>query len=102
MHNIRRSAGVSTTNSRGEPSHLNASKLQQSAQVGLYGPQFSPGALVGGYLIEELCHQGFIATLYRARHERTARIAALKVFQQQLLDSAKLLQRFQQEATALR
>jgi serine/threonine-protein kinase len=94
-------ASVSTTRAA-EQFDLSASKFQQSVPVGLYGSHFSPGALVGGYLIEELCHQGFIATLYRARHERTSKIAALKVFQQQLLDSAKLLQRFQQEATALR
>ena len=67
----------------------------------LYGSEFSPGAMVGSYVLDELYYRGNFTVLYRAHHERTDRPAAVKVLHQQHLGSSKALRRFHQEARAL-
>ena len=73
-----------------------------SSHVGLYGSDFSEGAMVGPYIVERMWHRGELATLYQARHEKTGALAALKVLHQQLAHSGKMLKRFEQESDALR
>src|SRR6516165_8662987 len=73
-----------------------------SSHVGLYGSDFSEGAMVGPYIVERFWHRGELATLYQARHEKTGALAALKVLHQQLSHSGKMLKRFEQESDALK
>lgn len=67
----------------------------------LYGSEFSPGAMVGSYVLDEVHYRGSFTVLYRAHHERTDRPAAVKVLHPQHLASSKSLRRFHQEARAL-
>jgi serine/threonine-protein kinase len=68
----------------------------------LYGEELSPGALVGGYLVESTRYRGSVSTLYRAREARTGEPAALKVMRPQFAAARGALRRFQQEAQTLR
>lgn len=68
----------------------------------LYGEELSPGAQVGGYVVESTRYRGSVATLYRAREARTGAAAALKVMRPQYTAARGALRRFQQEAETLR
>lgn len=68
----------------------------------LYGEELSPGAQVGGYVVESTRYRGSVATLYRAREVRTGAAAALKVMRPQYTAARGALRRFQQEAETLR
>ncbi|WNG41139.1 serine/threonine protein kinase [Archangium violaceum] len=68
----------------------------------LYGEELSPGAQVGGYVVESTRYRGSVSTLYRARDSRTGTPAALKVMRPQYTASRGALRRFQQEAETLR
>src|SRR5713101_1760106 len=71
------------------------------ADPALYGSEFSPGAMVGSYVLDEIYYRGSFTVLYRAHHERTDRPAAVKVLHPQHLGSSKSLRRFHQEARSL-
>ncbi len=81
---------------------MNASTEYDPSYSRLYGSEFSAGAMVGPYIVERQWHRGALATLYRARHEKSGEPAALKVLHQQLSHSGKMLRRFEQESDALR
>ncbi|MET0403151.1 MAG: serine/threonine-protein kinase [Cystobacter sp.] len=68
----------------------------------LYGEELSPGALVGGYVVEGSRYRGAVATLYRARDVRTGAPVALKVMRPQFASTRGALRRFQQEGETLR
>lgn len=68
----------------------------------LYGEELSPGAQVGGYVVEGTRYRGSVSTLYRAREARSGTPAALKVMHPQFAAARSALRRFQQEAETLR
>ncbi|PTL76679.1 serine/threonine-protein kinase [Vitiosangium sp. GDMCC 1.1324] len=68
----------------------------------MYGEELSPGALVGGYVVESTRYWGSVSTLYRARDARTGVAAALKVMRPQFAAARGALRRFQQEAETLK
>ncbi|MFY0527628.1 serine/threonine-protein kinase [Archangium gephyra] len=68
----------------------------------LYGEELSPGAQVGGYVVEGTRYRGSVSTLYRAREARNGTPAALKVMHPQFAAARSALRRFQQEAETLR
>jgi serine/threonine-protein kinase len=68
----------------------------------LYGEELSPGAQVGGYVVEGTRYRGSVSTLYRAREARSATPVALKVMHPQFTAARGALRRFQQEAETLR
>ncbi|EPX59902.1 Serine/threonine protein kinase [Cystobacter fuscus DSM 2262] len=74
---------------------------EPSAQS-LYGEELSPGALVGGSVVEGVRYRGGAATLYRARAARTGEPVALKVLHLQFATARGALRRFQQEGETLR
>src|SRR5689334_20966447 len=74
---------------------------EPSAQS-LYGEELSPGALVGGSVVEGVRYRGSAATLYRARAARTGEPVALKVLHLQFATARSALRRFQQEGETLR
>lgn len=59
------------------------------------------GSQVGPYLIEELIATGGFGTVFRARHEKLGRLAALKVLHADLAGSAESVERFRREAHAV-
>jgi serine/threonine-protein kinase len=69
--------------------------------TGLYGEVFSAGAVIGPYVVEALAGQGGFASLYRARHEGTGQVVAVKVLRHALAGSLRMIERFQREAEAL-
>ncbi len=74
---------------------------KEDAPWSLYGEELSPGAQVGGYLIESTRYRGSVSTLYRARETRTGAPVALKVMRPQFATARGALRRFQQEAETL-
>ncbi|WP_437994413.1 serine/threonine-protein kinase [Sorangium sp. So ce145] len=62
----------------------------------------APGTLAGEYLVEEARSHGGFAVVYLATQLGTGRAAALKVLRRRLAASTRILERFQQEAAALR
>jgi hypothetical protein len=74
---------------------------EPSAQS-LYGEELSPGALVGGYVVEGARYRGGVATLYRAREARTGKPVALKVMHPQFATARSALRRFHQEGETLK
>ncbi|WP_309891596.1 serine/threonine-protein kinase [Archangium sp.] len=74
----------------------------ESREQPLYGEELSPGAQVGGYLVERTHYRGGVATLHRAREVRTGAPVALKVMRPQFSTAHGALRRFQLEAETLR
>jgi eukaryotic-like serine/threonine-protein kinase len=74
----------------------------EAREHSLYGEELSPGAQVGGYIVESTRYRGSVSTLYRAREARTGEPAALKVMRPQFAAARGALRRFQQEAETLR
>jgi serine/threonine-protein kinase len=74
---------------------------KDDAPWSLYGEELSPGAQVGGYLIEGTRYRGSVSTLYRAREMRTGAPVAVKVMRPQFATARGALRRFQQEAETL-
>ena len=68
----------------------------------LYGDILGAGAIVGSYVVDALACEGGFAAIYRAHHIRTQAPAALKVLRNSLADSWRMLERFHQEAEAIR
>ncbi|WP_437564439.1 serine/threonine-protein kinase [Sorangium sp. So ce542] len=62
----------------------------------------APGTLAGEFLVEEARSHGGFAVVYLATQLGTGRPAALKVLRRRLAASTRILERFQQEAAALR
>ncbi|MBU8897009.1 serine/threonine protein kinase [Corallococcus sp. M34] len=71
-------------------------------ELSLYGDELEPGARVGPWIVETRVHPGITAWLYRARHEQTRELAALKVVRSRYTLVSEVLRRFQQEADTLR
>src|SRR6218665_796660 len=46
---------------------LEEPRMTDKAAQSLYGEELSPGALVGGYVVEDVRYRGTVATLYHAR-----------------------------------
>ncbi|WP_224245744.1 serine/threonine-protein kinase [Hyalangium gracile] len=67
----------------------------------LYGEELSPGALVGGWVVEQLHYQGPVSILYRARELRTGAPTALKVMRSLFTETSTALRRFRREADTL-
>jgi serine/threonine-protein kinase len=67
----------------------------------LYGPRLGVGAQVGNYVVESLRSRGGFAAVYRARHLKLGRLAALKLLDLALSASPQTVTRFQQEALAV-
>ena len=67
----------------------------------LYGEELAPGALAGGYRVEEVRHRGVVAVLYLARDDRAGVPVALKVMRPQYTASESALRRFDQECRML-
>lgn len=67
----------------------------------LYGEELSPGALVGGWVVERVHYRGPVSTLYYAREARTGVPAALKVMHSQFTATSTALRRFRREAATL-
>lgn len=59
------------------------------------------GARVGPYVIEELIAAGGFGTVFRARHDKLGRLAALKVLHAELAHSPEAVERFRREAHAV-
>jgi len=76
--------------------------MTDKAAQSLYGEELSPGALVGGYVVEDVRYRGTVATLYHAREARSGAPAALKVMRPQFATARGALRRFQQEAETLK
>ncbi|MBJ6762702.1 serine/threonine protein kinase [Myxococcaceae bacterium JPH2] len=79
-----------------------ASLTDSEPELSLYGDELEPGARVGPWIVEARVHPGLTAWLYRARHERTRELAALKVVRSRYSMASEVLRRFQQEADTLR
>ncbi|WP_437961372.1 serine/threonine-protein kinase [Sorangium sp. So ce119] len=62
----------------------------------------APGTLAGDFLVEEARSHGGFAVVYLATQLATGRPVALKVLRRRLAASSRILERFQQEAAALR
>jgi serine/threonine-protein kinase len=62
----------------------------------------APGTLAGEFLVDEARSRGGFAVVYLATQLGTGRPAALKVLRRRLAASTRILERFQQEAAALR
>src|SRR5690349_6031891 len=67
----------------------------------LYGEELAPGALVGGWVVEQLHYRGPVSILYRARDSRTGAATALKVMRSQFTETHTALRRFRREADTL-
>jgi eukaryotic-like serine/threonine-protein kinase len=67
----------------------------------LHGRDLAIGSPVGPYVVTELVSRGGFATIYKAKHTRLARRAAVKVMHRFLVSSANMVRRFQQEAQAV-
>jgi eukaryotic-like serine/threonine-protein kinase len=76
--------------------------MTDRAAQSLYGEELAPGALVGGYVVQDVRYRGAVATLYFAREARSGTPAALKVMRPQFATARGALRRFQQEAETLR
>jgi serine/threonine protein kinase len=72
-----------------------------SAEEALYADDLGPGAQAGSYVVESRWARGGFATVYRVRHARLGRIAALKALHMSLVTSPSMLRRFRQEAQAV-
>ncbi|HUH05436.1 MAG TPA: serine/threonine-protein kinase [Kofleriaceae bacterium] len=59
------------------------------------------GSQVGPYRVEEIVATGGFGTVFRARHEKLGRLAALKVLHADLAGSAESVERFRREAHAV-
>ncbi|HEY0190555.1 MAG TPA: serine/threonine-protein kinase [Kofleriaceae bacterium] len=63
--------------------------------------QFPPGYLVSAYRIERLAGMGGMGWVYRARHEVSARLVALKVLREDQLACERSVDRMMREASIL-
>ncbi|MBN1208994.1 MAG: serine/threonine protein kinase [Myxococcaceae bacterium] len=75
--------------------------MAPGGEESLYGEELSPGALVGGWVVERLHYRGPVSTLYRAREARTGVPAALKVLHSLFTATSTALRRFRREAATL-
>jgi serine/threonine-protein kinase len=66
----------------------------------LVGVDLEPGDMVGAYVIDYLCATGGFADVYRA-HGPDGDVVALKILHRHLVQRARLVARFLQEAEAL-
>src|SRR5262245_15870361 len=60
-----------------------------------------PKLVVGSYVLLDLLGQGGMGAVYRARHRRLKRLAALKLINPDLLTHADVVLRFHREAEAV-
>ena len=68
----------------------------------LYGDILGSGAVVGSYIVDELAFEGGFAAIYRAHHPDTGAVVALKLLRCDMRSSARMLERFRQEAALIR
>lgn len=68
----------------------------------LYGEILGAGAIVGSYIVDAHVSEGGFAVIYRAHHLQTQEPVALKVLRDRLAASDRMLERFRQEADAIR
>jgi eukaryotic-like serine/threonine-protein kinase len=86
----------------GQDDSRGAPRAPEARAWSLYGEELSPGAQVGGYIVEGTRYRGSVSTLYRAREARSGTPAALKVMHPQFAAARSALRRFQQEAETLK
>ncbi|HYO70080.1 MAG TPA: serine/threonine-protein kinase, partial [Archangium sp.] len=86
----------------GQDDSRGAPRASEAQAWSLYGEELSPGAQVGGYIVEGTRYRGSVSTLYRAREARSGTPAALKVMHPQFAAARSALRRFQQEAETLK
>ncbi|MCG8419764.1 MAG: protein kinase [Proteobacteria bacterium] len=67
----------------------------------MYGDPLAPGAVAGSHVVLESVYRGQFFSVYRARHQSTDQLAALKVLHLALVDSHDVVARFQNQAEAL-
>ncbi|HEU5058888.1 MAG TPA: serine/threonine-protein kinase [Kofleriaceae bacterium] len=70
-------------------------------EVGLYGDRLGEGALVGGFLIDELVAEGGCGAVYRAREMASGERVAIKVLHRNLAADGNMVKRFRREAQAV-
>jgi serine/threonine-protein kinase len=75
--------------------------MAPGGEESLYGEELSPGALVGGWVVERVHYRGPVSTLYRAKEARTGVPAALKVMHSLFTATSTALRRFRREAATL-
>ncbi|WP_224360507.1 serine/threonine-protein kinase [Hyalangium versicolor] len=75
--------------------------MPPGGEESLYGEELAPGALVGGWVVEQLHYRGPVSMLYRARDARTGAPTALKVMRSQFTEAHTALRRFRREAETL-
>ncbi|HEX5747256.1 MAG TPA: serine/threonine-protein kinase [Archangium sp.] len=86
----------------GQDDSRGAPRASEARAWSLYGEELSPGAQVGGYIVEGTRYRGSVSTLYRAKEARSGAPAALKVMHPQFAAARSALRRFQQEAETLK
>src|SRR5260370_23307284 len=84
-----------------QPPAVRGRPVGPNADDSFYGRDLQVGAQVGGYVVLELIARGGFASIYKAKHAKLSRLAAIKVLHRFLLSSANMVRRFQQEAEAV-
>lgn len=60
------------------------------------------GEVIGSYVVEALAGRGSMADVFRARHQTTQEVVALKLIHHHLLDQPSQFERFRREAEVLK